>query len=127
MKPRVPVEYEVERVAIVGSRGYSNLEAVRAYVRSLPKDTVVVSGGAAGVDITAEITAKDCGLAVVVWPADWARYGRRAGLLRNIQVVENCDRVVAFWDGKSRGTAHSIDLARKAGKPVEVVGSLGGR
>lgn len=111
------------RLGIVGSRDYPDLEAVRAFVRALPRTTVVVSGGARGVDTVAAETARACGLFVdefLVSPEAWKRLGPRAGLERNERLVGSCERVVAFWDGTSRGTAHAIGVARRLGKPLEV-------
>ena len=110
-----------ERIAIVGSRGYSDLEAVRKYIRGLPKDVTIVSGGAPGVDRAAEREARRLGLALVIYRADWDKLGRGAGIVRNGTIVENCDRVVAFWDKVSRGTENTIMRAKRAGKPVEIV------
>lgn len=110
-----------ERVAIVGSRKFPDLERVRAYVRSLPADTVIVSGGASGVDTEAEMEADMRGIAVVVYQPLYGSDGKRAPLIRNQRIVDDCDRLVAFWDGKSTGTQHAVGLARKAGKPVEVI------
>lgn len=104
------------RVAIVGSRGYSNLNAVIEYVAQLPTDTVVITGGARGVDLTAEVAARKRGLAVVVHLADWATYGKAAGQIRNQTVVDDCDKLVAFWDGTSPGTKGAISAASKASK-----------
>jgi hypothetical protein len=109
------------RVAIVGSREYPDPQEVRAYVADLPPETIVVSGGARGVDTTAAFAAVRRGLTCEVIRADWRRHGKRAGFLRNREVVARADRVVAFWDGESRGTKHAIDLARAAGKSVEVI------
>jgi len=109
------------RVAIVGSRGYSRSDKVREYVLALPSDTVVVSGGAAGVDSVAEITARKAGLKVDIYLPNWATLGRSAGFQRNVTIVENCDRVVAFWDGYSKGTSHTINLAHMAGKEVTII------
>lgn len=108
------------RVAIVGSRWYPEQSHVRNFVMGLPKDTVVLSGGAKGVDSWAEKWARYYGLDVEVFPADWEKHGRRAGYLRNVDIVNACDRVVAFWDGASPGTRHTIEIARKAGKPVAI-------
>lgn len=98
------------RVAIVGSRNYRDLDRVRRYVASLPKGTIVVSGGARGVDKTAERAAKECGLNVCIFYPDWEK-GRGAGLARNKRIVHNCDRLVAFYDGESRGTGFTIEYA----------------
>lgn len=109
------------KIAIVGSRRYPHLGRVRDYINSLPEDTVIVSGGAVGVDEMAEITAKERGLETIIFRADWKRFGRGAGMVRNHDIVNAADKVVAFWDGKSDGTRNSIELARQAGKPVEIV------
>jgi predicted Rossmann fold nucleotide-binding protein DprA/Smf involved in DNA uptake len=108
------------KIAIVGSRDYPNLQQVSQYVQTLPNYTVIVSGGARGVDRTAEQAARRCGLETDIYPADWNRYGKSAGYRRNAEIVAACDVVVAFWDGKSRGTSHTLDLARKAGKPITI-------
>ena len=107
------------RVAIVGSREYPNLAEVRAYVRALPPDTTIVSGGARGVDRVAAAEAHRQGLAVEVIKADWSR-GRAAGPERNREIVRRVDRVVAFWDGQSPGTRSTIEYARATGRPLEI-------
>jgi hypothetical protein len=112
------------RVAIVGSRDYQNKIAVINYVCDLPDGTVVVSGGARGVDSLAIKMAEECGLSFVVFYADWS-LGKKAGPLRNQKIVDHADRVVAFHDGVSRGTRSTIDMAIKAGKPVRVIGPDG--
>ena len=104
------------KVGIVGSRNYSDLAAVTEFVSHLPQGTVVITGGARGVDKTAEVAATAHGLTVLIHLPDWKTYGRRAGPLRNIKIVEDSDEVVAFWDGSSRGTQDSISKARIAGK-----------
>lgn len=109
------------KVAIVGSRQYTNLRKVQLYVANLPKDTIVISGGAPGVDRIAEAAAKRLGLEVKIFPAQWDVHGNMAALMRNSQIVAECDRLVAFWDLKSHGTRDSLDKARKAGKPIEVI------
>jgi len=109
------------RVAIVGSREYPNPKVVEAYVWNMPRENVIVSGGARGVDSIAVAKAKSLGMDTVVYEPDWEGRGRGAGLERNTTIVENCDRVIAFWDGKSRGTMDTVRKARATGKPVTVV------
>lgn len=111
-----------ERVAIVGSRDYPWAERVRLYVAGLPDGTEVISGGARGVDRIAETAAIARGLKVLSLKAKWDKHGKAAGFLRNTDIVACCDRVVAFWDGQSRGTLDTITKAREARKPVEVIG-----
>lgn len=108
-------------IAIVGSRNYSHLNKVTAFVATLPDDTCIVSGGASGVDQTAEQAAKAYHLSTIIYLSDWKSYGKRAGALRNQQIVNKADRLVAFWDGQSKGTKISIDMARARGIPVEII------
>lgn len=110
------------KIAIVGSRDFPRLDAVEAYVYGLPADTIIISGGARGVDSTAVDAAVFFGLQVRVIRPDYARYPPRvAPIMRNTQIVEECDALVAFWDGRSRGTADAIAKARAMGKRVSVV------
>ncbi len=110
------------RIAIVGSREYPDLRHVKKYVSELPDGTVVISGGAVGVDRTAVYFARQRGFETVVHLPDWNTHGRSAGIIRNQKIVDDCDELVAFWDGVSNGTADSIKRARKAGKPTTVHG-----
>ena len=109
------------KVAIVGSREGFDYQAVADYVRALPPGTVIVSGGARGVDSYARQAATFFNLFYIECPADWDALGRSAGYLRNQEIVRYADKVVAFWDGTSRGTKHSIDLALRHRKPLEVL------
>lgn len=110
------------RVAIVGSRNISVKveQQVREYVKTLPLDTVVVSGSARGVDSVAVDEAKLCGLKYQEFVPDYVNYGRAAPLFRNDLIVENCDELTAFWDGMSRGTNYTIGRARRRNLPVTV-------
>lgn len=114
------------KIAIVGSRDFPNKKKVETYVSMLntryPGGVTVVSGGAKGVDTWAEKAAKLAGIPTQIIPAEWDKYGKSAGFLRNGLIVEEAERVVAFWDGDSRGTLDTIRKATKAGKPVEIYG-----
>lgn len=109
------------KIAIVGSRNYPDLKEVAKYVEEQLQDgDVVISGHAFGVDRAAEFAALKRGLKVEVFPADWKKYGKKAGFIRNIDIVKAADRVVAFWDGVSKGTGHTIDIATERLKPLEI-------
>src|ERR1700743_3832141 len=95
------------RIAIVGSRDYPNEEQVRSFVRTLPRDWIIVSGGARGVDKWAEDEAKKLGMGTDIYLPDWDIYGKGAGMLRNSIVVANSDMVVAFTIGTG-GTNDTI-------------------
>lgn len=108
-------------VAIVGSRDYPNLAAVTIEVSTLPVGTVVVTGDARGVDQAAISQARNMGLEHYSLVPCWTLLGAKAGPYRNEAIVRMVDRVIAFWDGESRGTKSTIDLAERYGKPVEVI------
>ena len=85
-------------------------------MRSLPLDTVIITGGAKGVDRAAEVEARARGMEVVIHEAEWNVYGRSAGMVRNRTVVDDCDKLAAFWDQESPGTKGVMSMASKAGK-----------
>lgn len=109
------------KVAIVGSRGFSNRYLVDRLVYLLPKEWTIVTGGARGVDTWAEETAKHHLRHVRIHKADWKKFGRAAGFVRNNQIVRDCDIVIAYWDGVSKGTRHTIQLTKSLKKPCIIV------
>jgi hypothetical protein len=109
------------RIAVIGSRKYPSAHAVKAFVEALSDDTIVVSGGAAGVDTWAEEAARDRGLKTLVFHANWDGLGRKAGPIRNAEIIANADKVVAFWDRESRGTLNALVQARDAGLPITIL------
>ena len=105
------------KVAVIGSRGLS----VTDLGRYLPKNTTeIVSGGAKGVDTSAREYALSHGIKLTEFLPEYTKYGRSAPLKRNITIIEYSDIVLAFWDGKSRGTKFVIDNCRKLGVEVRV-------
>ena len=110
------------KIAVVGSRSFPNKVFVKDTVKSFlvhPTYTIV-SGGARGVDTWAEEVAKELGLNTIIFKADWDNHGKSAGFMRNEKIINEADLVLAFWDGSSNGTKHSIDLARKNKKPINI-------
>ena len=105
------------KVAVIGSRGLT----VSDFGRYLPENTTeIVSGGAKGVDTSAKEYAKSNGIKLTEFLPEYTRFGRSAPLKRNITIIEYSDIVLAFWDGKSRGTKFVIDNCRKLGVEVRV-------
>lgn len=106
------------KLAIVGSR---NLH-VQNFEDYLPSGvTEIVSGGAKGVDEGAAAYAKKKGINLTEFLPEYSRYGRAAPLKRNALIAEYADMVLAFWDGKSKGTLHTISLFEKLGKKVLII------
>lgn len=105
------------KVAVIGSRSMHHVE-LAAYLTDAEE---IVSGGAVGVDTCAAAYAKENGLKLTVFLPEYTRYGRAAPIVRNKQIVDYADRIVAFWDGKSKGTMSVIAYAGKKGKACEVI------
>ena len=103
-------------ITITGSRSITDheiiAEVLAPFVVSGPHK--LIHGAARGVDRLAAAWAKSAGWVVEAHPADWS-IGKHAGFVRNAEMVSLADLVVAIWDGKSRGTKHTIDTALKKG------------
>ena len=80
----------------------------------------VISGGANGIDTLAEHWAKRNKTEFIAYLAQWNKFGKKAGIMRNHEMVEFCDYVFAFWNGKSKGTLDTILYAKKLNVPVFV-------
>lgn len=105
------------KIAVIGSRNLTvdNLE------KYLPKDvTEIVSGGARGIDTCANEYAKANGIKLMEFLPEYEKYGRSAPLKRNLQIIDYADLVLAFWDGKSRGTKYVIENCKVRNKKVRV-------
>jgi len=110
------------KLAIIGSRTFNDYETLKAtlepYERSI---TEVISGGAKGADTLGERWAIEHNKETTIFYPDWNKLGKSAGFIRNKDIVENSDGVLAFWDGKSKGTQHSFTLCKKLDVPLKVV------
>lgn len=114
------------KIAVVGSRNFIYKKFVMAKLIAIISglehydDVLIVSGGAQGVDSWAEEIALRFKIPKIIFKPDWNKYGKRAGFIRNELIINEADKVIAFWDGESKGTKHSIDLAIKAKKHVDI-------
>lgn len=106
------------RLAIIGSRNCPSVD-IASHLTYIP-DTIV-SGGAKGADTYAKQFALKNNLQLIEFLPEYDKYGRSAPLVRNKLIVENCDCLLAFWDGKSKGTKFTLDYAKKCGKPIKIV------
>jgi hypothetical protein len=113
----------MSKVLICGSRD------VEIYLQDINKvfddnniiPEFIISGGATGPDRTAIDWAKHNQVDYIVYYPDWDKYGNRAGLIRNIAMVDECDVCIAFWNGRSRGTRFTIDETIRQNKKVIIV------
>ena len=111
------------RLAVVGSRGFEDFDLFVKIIdrlRLTKEIDAIISGGAKGVDSMAEHYADVNGIPTEIFLADWDKYGKGAGYIRNKTIWDNSDIGIAIWDGVSKGTKHSFDLARKQNKKLYI-------
>lgn len=123
------------RLIVAGGRDFTNKQVLTAALDAIIPELFettgldrlrIISGNARGADKCGEDYAIDNSIPLFMFPADWNMYGKRAGYIRNVKMAEfakadgNIGALVAFWDGKSKGTKHMIDIARERGLTVYV-------
>lgn len=113
-----------KRIALIGSRELENKiqlrRAAKTFLLQYP-NIELVSGGAKGADQIAEELAEEMGLKITIFFPNYHEHGKIAPLLRNCQIVNEADIILAIWDGKSKGTAHTLGLARQKGIPIYII------
>lgn len=109
------------KLGVVGSRTFNNYDFLKKCL-SFHSDNIslIISGGCRGADLLAIDYAKEHRIKYIEFTANWDMEGRSAGYNRNKKIVEASDEIIAFWDGKSKGTKHTIDLAESVGKLVYI-------
>lgn len=117
----------VVRIVIAGSRGFFNYKIAEEYIDFCLQNLkdryqiIILSGTCNNsADKLGERYAKERGYAVEKYPANWSKFGRAAGPVRNYEMAEKADYVICFWDGKSPGTKSLIRFARQLHKPVRI-------
>lgn len=107
------------RVIIAGGRDFNDYELLKKKLDNLLRlkrkssEITIVCGKARGADSLGEKYAIEHGFKIAEYPAQWDKHGLSAGYKRNLVMAQNADALVAFWDGKSKGTSHMIKLAKK--------------
>jgi len=109
------------KTIIAGSREINNYQVLLNTLKdyTLPI-TEIVSGHANGVDSLGEKYAKSNNIPLIIFPADWNKFGKQAGYLRNVQMADYAEALIAIWDGQSKGTKMMIDIANKKGLKVYI-------
>jgi hypothetical protein len=114
------------KIIIAGGREFNDLDLMTNKMdfflsKATNMDIEIVSGAARGADLLGEEYAKLRNYPVKQFPADWDKFKKGAGYKRNTEMAEYANALIAFWDGKSRGTMHMINIAKKKGLQVKVV------
>ena len=112
------------KVIIAGGRTFNDYDLLCQScdkALSLQTEIEIVSGTANGTDKLGEKYANEKEYPIKQFPADWDKYGKSAGYKRNEEMAKYADALIAFWDGKSKGTKHMIDLAKRYELKVKLV------
>lgn len=121
------IKKPVFRIIIAGTRDFDDYNLLKEKVSKIIEEKrkthqiVIVSGKARGADRLGERFANENGFNIDEFPADWDHYGKRAGYLRNKDMAEHSNALIAFWDGKSPGTKNMIDLAKQKNLPTRII------
>ena len=110
------------KIIVAGSRGITDYALVEKAIKlSNFQISEVVSGKAAGVDTLGELYAKNNNIPITHFPANWDKFGKSAGYLRNVEMGEYADGAVILWDGFSKGTKHMLETMSRLKKPIYLV------
>ncbi len=110
------------KVIIAGGRDFTNYDILKQFCDNIITDSnfEIVSGNAKGADKLGEQYAKEKNLKITLFPANWDKYGKSAGMIRNKEMADYADMLIAFWDQESRGTKNMIDTAKKLNLIVNI-------
>ena len=112
------------KLAIVGSRSITDkqfvFDTLDYYTKNVQEEIIVISGGAKGIDSLGALWAESRGYSTEIYLPDWDLHGKKAGFLRNSQIVEAATHLIAITTG-SNGTADSIKKAQQRGIPTRIV------
>lgn len=111
------------KVIIAGSRSFNCFETLENYCNYIlqNKNSIeIVSGNAIGADRLGEEYAKKYGLKLKIFKPDWDKYGKSAGYIRNVDMANYADAAIIFWNKKSRGSKHMIDISKKLGLSLRI-------
>ena len=117
----------IYKIIIAGGRDFMDYNLLKEKTNKILQEKrvshkiVIISGCARGADTLGLRYASENTFDVEEYPADWDKYGKKAGYVRNVEMAENADALIAFWDGKSKGTKHMIDIATERNLPIRVI------
>ena len=117
----------IYKIIIAGGRDFMDYNLLKKKTNKILQEKrvshkiVIISGCARGADTLGLRYASENAFDIEEYPANWDKYGKKAGYMRNVEMAENADALIAFWDGKSKGTKHMIDIATEKNLPIRVI------
>jgi hypothetical protein len=109
------------RLAVIGSKEFHDYHFLKTALNKISGITTIVSGAAEGTDKMAARYALEYNIKLLEFPPDFENFGTEANHIRDRRIVENCDFIIAFWDGKCEGTKYTLDYAKEKGIDVSII------
>ena len=109
------------KLAFIGSKEFTDYEKLKFSLDKIKDISKIISGGAHGTDTFAKKYAQENNIAFLEFPPDFSKYGKDAKHIRDKLIVKNCDKIIAFYDGKCEGTKYTLDYGKKLGKQIIII------
>jgi len=106
------------KLAVIGSKEFTDYKNMKSTLDKIKDISQIISGGASGTDTLAKKYAQENNIAFLEFPPDFSKYGKDAKHIRDKLIVENCDKIIAFYDGKCEGTKYTLNYGKKLRKPI---------
>ena len=109
------------KLAVIGTKKFVEYKFILKTLEKIPNIELIISGGALGTDILAKQFAIQNKIEFLEFPPDYKKFGDKAKHIRDKLIAEECDELIAFWDGKCEGTKYTMDYVKDLGKPVKII------
>lgn len=114
------------KIAVIGSRNFKDKKLLKTVLDAETQITELITGGAVGADTLAEKWAKEKSrfggpISITIIKPNYEKFGKYAPLERNNKIIDSAEKVIAFWDGQSKGTQYVIKECQRLGKPLKVI------
>ena len=109
------------KLAVIGTKKFTDFNFLSTTLRKIPSIEMIISGGALGTDTLVKKYAIQNKIEFLEFPPDYKKFGDKAKHIRDKLIVEECDELIAFWDGECEGTKYTMDYAKQLGKPVNII------
>ncbi|MCK5050408.1 MAG: DUF2493 domain-containing protein [Candidatus Cloacimonetes bacterium] len=109
------------KLAVIGTKKFTDFTFLSTTLGKIPNIEMIISGGAPGTDTLAKKYAIQNKIEFLEFPPDYKKFGDKAKHIRDKLIVEECDELIAFWDGECEGTKYTLDYAKQLGKAVNII------
>ena len=109
------------KLAVIGTKKFTDFSFLSTTLKKIPNIEKIISGGSHGTDTLAKQFAIQNQIKFLEFPPDYKKFGDKAKHIRDKLIVEECDELIAFWDGECEGTKYTMNYAKQLGKPVTII------